>query len=494
MYLYPLMIRALTALLAIAGLLIFATSCKKDSLITDSSAMLEFSHDTIMFDTVFTTVGSATNYMKVFNRHSQPIEVKRISFGSGSSSFFRMNVDGAPGNVHENVVIPAEDSIWIFVEVTIDPGNTNNPFIVADSLVFETNGNVQDVDLVAWGQDAHFYSYTDLQAGFPPLHVFDTCNMILRADKPHVFYAWGFVSPGCTLTVEKGARVHFHKNSGMWVYAGGTLRVLGTVDEPVIFEQDRLDPSYENVPGQWDRIWINQGSTGNVIRNAVIRNGFIGLQAEQFILEDEAESRLELTNVLIENMSGLGMLGRNYEISGRNVGVFNCGNQLLALTGGGSYDFRHCSFGNYWQHESRDQASMFLSNLSLDINNNEVVTDFNAFFGNCIVHGQLEEELEFDSKAAANFDYMFDHCIIKTEMGTGDATHYNAITRNPSDVVVDGALVNPIFENAREGKYYLRDQSIAIDMGDPTITDTLTFDIEGMPHNGTPDLGAFEKQ
>lgn len=488
------MIRALPGILVVALVLLFASACRKDTLITDSGAKLELSVDTVEFDTVFTSVGSITNFLKVFNPHKQPIEISKISLRSGSDSYYRLNVDGAPGNVHENVIIPAEDSIWMFVEVTIDPGNVNNPFIVEDDIVFVTNGNEQTVKLVAWGQDAYFYGYNDFIAGLPPLHRFEDCDLLLTNDKPHVFYAWGFVESGCRLRIEEGARIHFHKNAGMWVYPGGTFQAQGTVENPIIFDGDRLEEDFEDTPGQWDRIWINQGSLDNIIENAVIRNGFIGLQTEPFVFLAAAESKLTLNNVLIENMSGLGMLARDYTIEATNLGVFNCGNQLLALTTGGDYDFRHCTFGNYWSHESRDQASIFLSNWTVDTNNAEVASDFDAFFGNCIIHGQLDEELEFDGLEGAEFNYLFDHCVVKTELPTSNADHYNSIIRNPADLEIDGQLVNPVFEDAREGKYRLPATSIAINAGDVAITGSIATDIEGNPRDSEPDLGAFEHQ
>ena len=89
--------------------------------LTDPSVMLEFSADTIIFDTVFTTVGSTTEILKFYNRENQAIEVSSIYLAGGSASQFRINVDGISGTEFENIEIPAEDSLFIFVEVTVDP-------------------------------------------------------------------------------------------------------------------------------------------------------------------------------------------------------------------------------------------------------------------------------------------------------------------------------------------------------------------------------------
>ena len=70
---------------------------QKDVLITDSSAQLTFSNDTILFDTVFTTVGTVTKNFKIINPHNQPINISSIDLASGTSSDYRINVDGIPG-------------------------------------------------------------------------------------------------------------------------------------------------------------------------------------------------------------------------------------------------------------------------------------------------------------------------------------------------------------------------------------------------------------
>src|SRR5688572_5706059 len=136
------------------SLVVAVSSCKKDDLLTESSAKLEFSDDTIMFDTVFTSMGSTTKQLKIFNRNSQPIRISSIRLAGGSTSTYRLNVDGLTGKSFSDVEIPAKDSLFIFIEVTINPQDASTPFIVQDSIIFETNGNIQDVDLVAFGQYA----------------------------------------------------------------------------------------------------------------------------------------------------------------------------------------------------------------------------------------------------------------------------------------------------------------------------------------------------
>ena len=138
------------------------SSCKKDVLNTDSNAKLTFSTDTLLFDTVFTKLGSGNNPRSVNKRfvvrnpYNETIKTS-IYLAGGNASPFRINIDGVPTTAINDIEIMPKDSIYILAEVTIDPLNSNNPLIVKDSIVFMTNGNMQDIKLVAWGQDAYYF-------------------------------------------------------------------------------------------------------------------------------------------------------------------------------------------------------------------------------------------------------------------------------------------------------------------------------------------------
>ena len=264
-------------ILILAGVAIFA-GCRKDILVTDSSAKLEFSLDTVIFDTVFTTIGSVTKSVKVYNPHNRTIKISSIEIAGGSSSNFRMNVDGDPGNAINDIEIEGKDSMFIFVEVTVDPNNTNSPLIISDSITFITNGNLQDVILVAWGQDAYYHTANQYGGLVDPtgdtLKVWYhsiTCNATWTNDKPHVVYGYAIVEPTCCLNIDAGANVYFHSGSGLLVgnpfseQTGACLKVNGTVDNPVTFQGDRLEWDYHDIPGQWDRIWFSATSSNNEI-------------------------------------------------------------------------------------------------------------------------------------------------------------------------------------------------------------------------------------
>ena len=149
------MIRTLSILFA--AITIFS-SCNKETLINhNNSVKLEFSNDTIMFDTIFTSIGSITKELMVYNNNNFDITTD-IKLSGSSEGHFRMNVDGESGNDQKDILIRAKDSIFIFLEVTIDPNQQNNPYLVSDSITFSALSNDRTVKLIAYGQDAYFHT------------------------------------------------------------------------------------------------------------------------------------------------------------------------------------------------------------------------------------------------------------------------------------------------------------------------------------------------
>ena len=251
----------LLAILLAAGC--FFSCQKEENFITDGSARLEFSLDTLRFDTVFTELGSATRSFKVYNRNNRPVRISRISLTGQDGGRFRLNIDGDPVNEAEDVVVYANDSIYIFAEVTIDPDQpvSVSPYIVQDRVQFLTNDNEQTVYLEAWGQNAN-YIPNRFAAGVPSLLTCNNGEISWDDPKPYVIYGALFID-SCVLNIPAGARLHVHGgvarndlfggtyNDGMiYVLNNGQLRVNGTAEAPVIIQGDRLEAPFRDEPGQ----------------------------------------------------------------------------------------------------------------------------------------------------------------------------------------------------------------------------------------------------
>lgn len=470
------------------------TACRKDIPVSnDPGAKLSFSDDTLFFDTVFTTLGSSTRRLKIFNPNNDALEISEVRIAGGESSPFRINFNGNTGNAHEDILIESNDSAYLFAEVTIDPNSINTPLIVEDSIVFLTNGNRQVIKLVAWGQDAYFYYPTNaLQIGEVTIpYSVVGCNTTWTSDKPHVVYGYLIVEDGCELRMDPGTNVHLHADASIWVIDGGSLKIQGNLGNEVSIQGDRLEPSFEEIPGQWGQIWLSAGSVDNEIDYAIIKNGTVGVRVDT--LGHPTNPTLNITNTVIRNMESVGLLGQGSNVVGNNLSIYNCGQHCLVLNIGGTYRFEHCTFGNYWSSPSRQTATVLLNNYYEDINSNIIARDLDeAYFGNCIIWGNNNNEVTWDRNNGANFEWLFDHTIYKVVQSDWPNIDFGDPNRF-KDAYIN---TDPLFEDPLMRGYELDTLSPAQDAGDNLIGSNVPFDLLGNSRlsDVAPDLGAYERQ
>jgi hypothetical protein len=420
----------IASLLLLITILLVTFSCRKDSIDTSSSVNLSFSTETLLFDTVFATFGSTTQRLKIYNPSNSPVNISSIAIENGANSQFRINVDGISGDTHKDVLIDANDSLFIFAEVTIDPTNSLNPFIAADQIIFNTNGNNQSVELVAWGRNAHYFVANQTANGIPVVYLDrgtspGALDSTWSNDKPYVIYG-GFLTLDSDdkLTIEAGVQIHSHNNSGIWVYENGTINVNGTKEEPVLFQGTRLEYAWQDISGQWDRIWINENTNGvdNVFNYAVIKNGFVGIQAETNPFNEIApisSNQLRLNNCKIHNNAVIGILAKNYQITDTNSIIYNSGQYNLFVKGDGMYNFNQTTFANYWTSGDRKTPSILLQNAYININGATVVSDLTAAnFNNCIIDGDQEIEFSAETVTGGTINFNLNHCALKTTSST----------------------------------------------------------------------------
>ncbi|NOZ47617.1 MAG: hypothetical protein GXO79_12675 [Chlorobi bacterium] len=467
----------------IISLLIIFFSCNKDEILTDSNVKLTFSTDTVMFDTVFTTIGSTTKRLKVYNTYDKTINISSVKLAGNTITNFRLNIDGDKVNSVSDLEILPNDSLYIFVEVTVDPNGENSPILIQDSIIFITNGNVQDIDLVAFGQDVHLINGQIIET--------ETWNN----DKPYLIYNSMLVDSLKTLTINEGTQLHFHRNSSLIVL--GTLIVKGTVENPVVFQGDRLEPMYDDVPGQWGVIALIAGSTNNRIDHAIIKNGIVGIQVGEY--NKSVAPDLFITNTRIENMTTHGLYLFNSTVVAANCLIANCGYYGAFMAVSGIHKFYHCTFANYFEYANRVDPTVLISNnisVNVDGVNNQYIGNMDVYFGNSIIYGNNIEEIGISEATEANLNYKFENCLIKDStfeheefpLDLTDESHFVNIINNK----------NPRFKDINEYNYELDTLSIAKDAGARSITDLfgfLEFDMLGNSRilDSNPDLGAYER-
>lgn len=480
-------------------LVVLAAGCRKDQLFTDNpSAQLVFTEDTVYFDTVFTTVGTVTKRFTARNPASEGVRVN-IDLEGGSPSPYRINVDGSSGLSFSDVEIAGGDSIYIFVEATLGPGGSNTPFILEDHIRFNTNGNQQLVTLQAWGQNAHFYRPDQVVQGFPPFTYIaggydnngvQICETVhWTNDLPYVISGYAVVDSCCTLIIDPGVKVYFHGGGGLWVYRGGNIKANGTYEDHITFQGDRLESTYADLPGQWDRIWINDGPTDNTFSHVDIKNALVGIQPQSWIGtlgQPTSANKLELNNVSIRNCSAAGILSENYRITSTNLLVENCGQYCVALTGGGEYDFNYSTISNYWSYDVRQEPAFILTNTFTDLYGATQVRDVEtSSFRNGIIYGNNgnEFQLSFDNQLSP--DYFFKNFLFRTDQSTADGSHFDQSTvyRNQE----------PGFVAASDGDFHLTSTAYAKDKAFDA-SGTAFFDLDQNPRgiDGSPDLGCYE--
>jgi len=508
-------------LLLLIGFAVSLTSCRNDFDFESRTGGLEFSKDTVYLDTVFTDIGSSTYTLKVYNRSDKNISIPSVRLGKGTTSKYRLMVDGIAGQVFENVEILAKDSMYIFVSVTAEVADANpTDFLYTDKILFgdELNPNHQKVELVTLIQDAYFiypgrvqnpdesYTYDELNLGVDgdgnPITIrgrfLEETNPINGNElhwtntKPYVIYGYAAVPSNKTLVVDAGARIHFHAESGLIVANNASIHVNGTnsttaaLENEVIFEGDRLEPDFAEVPGQWGTIWLTQGSTNNQISNLTIKNATVGI----LVSGDDGSPTptLDIENTQIYNCANVGILARTGNIEGRNMVINNCGQASFAGSFGGSYEFTHCTFANYWP--SPTQTAVLLD----DYDGNVIYALTKANFKNCIIHSSSNLAINL-KKEGTTFVYNFDHCLIKF------ADFSNQFTNNPLYAFSNSALYtncliatnstvnNPDFKDARNNELIIGEDSAARGTADNTYS---SFnDILNNPRTNPSDMGAY---
>ncbi|MBB2145885.1 hypothetical protein GM921_10335 [Pedobacter sp. LMG 31464] len=360
----------------------FFAACNKDEDITlDLDAKVNFSTDSILFDTVFTSIGSSTRRLKVYNPNAKAININNIKLSGGNASSFSLNINGLATPETNDLRVNGNDSINVFIKVNINPTNQSLPFIVQDSILFYFNGKKQSIPLVAYGQNANFINSSTIQT-----------NTTWDSKLPYLIYKSVTVAKGANLTMAPGTKILFHGNSTMSIK--GTLTANGTKADSILFASDRLEKLYADETGQWNGLHFYPESKDSKINYAIIKNGVAGITVDS--LSENNNPKLLLTNSIIKNMEVVGFLGYQTELTAFNNLFFNCGQYLLYGVGGGVYNLKQNTFAGYNINFARKTAAVYLS----DYISNTQSANLTAELYNNIIWGSLADEFVIDKKDA----------------------------------------------------------------------------------------------
>lgn len=452
----------------LAVLAVISTACIQDDFTTSGTDTLEFSTDTLAFDTIFTEVGTPTKSFVIRNRHSKMLNISSIKLKGNAAGKFYLNVDGQSGTEFNNVEIRGNDSIFVFVEAYINATDKNNPLEISDAVECVTNGVAQDVIITAWGQDV-----TRVHGGTI------TADTRYTADRPYVIFDTLKVAKGATLTIDPGATLYFHDKASMKI--DGTLIAAGTQEKPINLRGDRLgnvvaDITYDIMSGQWGEIRFGADSYGNEMRYVLMRSSSAGIQIDSTGIE---QRKLHLFNSVLHNSSGSVLTARYAWIDAEGTEFSDAKDAVVDLTGG-KVNMVQCTFANYYLF-SAISGSIVNINYLLPADK-KTLPLMVGYFDNCIIYGNTSELNQGDLSGSSVY---FRYTLFKSK-GSDDANFISCKW---------GA--DPLFYTDRENyifDYRLRNKSDAIAIGSVELCpEAARVDRYGVSRvrSGGIDMGAY---
>jgi hypothetical protein len=327
-------------------------------------------------------------------------------------------------------------------------------------------------------------------------------------DDPKPYVVYGIVAfDNCTLTLPAGARVHVHGglsrikdennesityNSGRLFFLGnGKLQALGTAENPVIIEGDRLEEDFADAAGQWTGIIFGAGSKGHRIEHATIKNSLFGIYVD-------STAELSMKNVQVYNTSGAGLFAYHAKVTAENCLFYNNGFHSVQLVYGGNYNFTYCTLANY----GTDAAALSMGNGTCDdpfcASAPPRINKLNASFTNCIIYGSKRDEISITDFTGSkgqdilSMNYSLSHCIVRVN-DLLDATNGFPDFFTHCDPCYTPTSQEALFASANEDDFHLDTLSFA--EGKAVPIPSIPFDLEGNDRDAAmPDLGCFEYQ
>jgi len=485
------------------SIIIFATifaffSCQKDDFSTDSDLKLQFSTDTVSFDTVFTTIGTATKLFKVYNRNNKSLKINNIYLENNTNSVFKINVDGsaAKNQQFSDIEVLAHDSIFVFVTAKFDPTNQNAPLLIDDKIIFSYNNNTQNVVLQAIGQDVNLLRNAVIYN-----------DTTFTAEKPFLIYDTLWVAKNATLTISAGVKMYFHKNAA--IVSGGNIQALGTHENPVIMRGDRLDNinfantnlPYNFVAGQWSGIFLLGEQTNNIFKNVFLNSSDVGIYIENENITQMPDLTIE--NCKFTNFSLFGLYIINGNLKVFNSEISNSGTYTIFLNGG-THLFVHTTVANFFganQSYSRNKetcAVLINDTEKMWISEQEYIPLSRSFtsFYNSIIMGNFPNEILLLTADTTNYQAgVFKNSFIR-KTTIPNYPHFQNITWfKDGDKVFENT--DFVWTNSKKAYYDFRLDSIspARDIGDiQFVTPNLRYDLNGNDRtaDSKPDAGAYE--
>ena len=477
--------KGLYILLLVFGL----ASCQPDIVSNDAALQLTFSHDTLLFDTIFTTMGTSTKTVMVYNLNKNAVSIERVQMQDGK--YFHINLDGENDmDKMRNIVVRGGDSLFMFVRAHIDPQKENTPVLVEDDIMFGVNGKWKHIKLQAYGQNIEKIQSKN------GLKVYQ--HLTLKNTKPYLLY--DTIAVAGNLTIEAGTTIYMH--AGAMLYAYGNVSAKGTKEQPIIFRGDRTDMLFDSVPyrmasGQWDGIYLihpegDQPPTYTLDYVEVL-SGSIGL----YVYSNATDSQLPnltLTNSRIHNHSIYGLVLQNIDAEVVNCEISNCASYCVYLAGG-KHNFVHNTIAAYYGYPysdlnihtnilADDVAAVYINNLS----KNNAKTK--SSFSNCIITGGRKNNLVVATPLSDYYEGRFEGNYLRTD-SLDEVYAKNNVYASDSDSCVF-RNISYLYQEYHYYDFRLDSLSPARGIGDSIVALAYPLDRIGNRRKQRPDAGCYE--
>lgn len=464
-------------------------ACQQNIVSDDPLLQLDFSHDTVLFDTVFTSMGSSTKRVMVYNPNKHAICIDQVSMQEGKH--FQINLDGE-NNLDQlrDITLRGGDSLFLFVRTYIDPLAENSPVLIEDNIAFGVNGKTQQITLQAYGQNVEKIQ------GDSGLMAYQ--HLKLTNQKPYLIY--DTVAVAGNLTIEAGTTIYMHAGASIYVY--GSMTANGTQDNPIIVRGDRTDKLFDSVPyrmasGQWDGIYLlhAKGMMPPMYQlNYVdILSGSVGLyvysEATGMVLP-----KISMTNSRIHNHSTYGVVLQNVNAEVVNCEISNCASYCVYLAGG-KHNFVHNTIAAYYGYPytdlnlhtnilPEDVAAVYINNLSKNM------AKTNSSFYNCIITGGRKRNVVVATPLSDYYEGRFEGNYLRSDSLDAAYAKNNVYATDS-----DSCVFKNIYYLYKEYHYYdfhLDSLSPARGIGDSIAALSYPTDREGYRRKSKPDAGCYE--
>jgi len=470
----------------------FFSSCRDQQLTTDSNARLSFSVDSINFDTVFTSIGSSTRLVMVYNPNPNAVRIHSVTWKKGQCFF--ASLDGENNSTRwQNIDLYGGDSLFLFIRTEIDPYGTNTHPIEVDTLYFNVNGNRQSIAVQAYGMDVEKIRSSKGKSVYN--------DLTFTNAKPYLIFDTIVVNN--TLTIEAGATFYMHNNARIITY--GDVKAEGSKDHPIRFMGDRTDYLFPQVPyrvasGQWGGLFLNDTSANGcqlhyVFKHVHLLSGQVGLYS--CCKNTTQLSHLILHNARIHNMSAYGVVLENTSAEISNVEISNCASYGLYLCGG-THRIEHISVANYFGYPyttlnihsatRQDVAAVFIQSTSFDM-----APSYDSIY-NSIFTGAVRPAMVIDSVMDVKPEIA--GCYLLTD----------SLPKEWASNNIYGQASDTIFKNTyyKYGEYIYYDfhlaprsqaRRIGLPLASPQLQLDIQNDLDGVARDQDyPDAGCYSNQ